>query len=75
MADELDRASDYERAAVESATKHIRNSARQRQLIPVGSCYYCNTSLSSGMLFCDAECRDDWEAEKASQQRNGHGPI
>jgi predicted nucleic acid-binding Zn ribbon protein len=72
MTDIVDRAQDCEETARAAA---IKNLSRTPRLLPTGSCYYCGSPVRSNMLFCDAECRDDWEAERAARQRNGHGPV
>lgn len=40
-------------------------------LLATGECLYCGNTLAKGLRFCDAHCRDDYEHEKAAQQRNG----
>ena len=39
----------------------------RRTLIPVGFCHNCNEKLSSrqsGLLFCDIDCRDDYQSRE-----------
>lgn len=38
----------------------LKNLPRAPELIPTGSCYYCDASVVDG-AFCDADCRDDYE--------------
>lgn len=36
--------------------------ARNRPSMPsIGHCYNCDEALAAGQLFCDADCRDDYE--------------
>jgi len=35
----------------------------------IGYCLSCGEAVGDGMRWCDAECRDDWQAE----QRRGMG--
>lgn len=50
----------------------LRNArAAGEGLKPVGRCYYCDGFLVAGRLFCDADCRDDWQRERAAKQRSG----
>lgn len=67
MADEIDRAQDE----IERATERALAAARRVQRLPdLGTCHYCGEPLR-GRLFCDAECRDGWERERAARQRSG----
>lgn len=67
MADELDMAS--EREEIE------RSSARHtcRKPVPAitanGRCHECKSIVGHGMRWCDALCRDEWEANNQSLQR------
>lgn len=51
------------------------DSARKHKRLPAtGSCYYCREPLDKA-LFCDADCRDDYEKTQKAQQRNGRGGV
>ncbi|HFW4798944.1 TPA: hypothetical protein ACIBS5_004429 [Salmonella enterica subsp. diarizonae serovar 60-67:z35:-] len=69
MADEADIASEIERIRTEAAI-----SGRERHTLPVtGHCYNCDEHISAG-LFCDADCRDDYEKrERFSAMRPRDG--
>lgn len=69
MTDEVDIASEVEQLRTDAAL-----SARERHALPeTGHCYNCNEVISSG-LFCDADCRDDYEKrEKFSAMRPRNG--
>lgn len=56
MADDADRAADYEEM-------ERLNALRQRkpELKFTGKCHYCEEPLGEGRRFCDAECRDEYE--------------
>lgn len=63
MADEFDRASELEELARISALNyHQKNLAPSVQA--TGYCLYCGEELDDGRRWCDASCRDDWEAEQ-----------
>lgn len=49
-----------------NATIHnIKNSDRQATSLPfIAHCYYCDSTVKQPRVFCDAGCRDDWEAEQ-----------
>ena len=34
---------------------------------PCGQCYNCAEPVKSGVTFCDADCRDDWQVRKRAQ--------
>ncbi|EEN5588745.1 DUF2116 family Zn-ribbon domain-containing protein [Salmonella enterica subsp. enterica serovar Mountpleasant] len=59
MADEADIAGDIERTRLDAL---ILN--RERHLLPAtGHCYNCGEPIPVG-LFCDADCRDDYDKRK-----------
>ena len=58
----------------EAAEQRHRDAAlavRQPTLLACGQCHYCAEPLRAGMLFCDRECRDGFEAEQKARRRNG----
>jgi hypothetical protein len=59
VVDESDMATEREMLDTELAIKRVRmaNSA----LPLTGFCYNCDEPLPSGLRFCNADCRDDWE--------------
>ena len=52
-------ASDLEIAFTEAAIEANRRPLRKMEA--TGFCYNCQTQLDSLRLFCDADCREDWE--------------
>lgn len=37
-------------------------------ILPKGRCYNCDSALTDlHRLFCDADCRDDWQARNPNQ--------
>lgn len=60
MADTLYHTQDREAHLHEMRIAEIR--AKQRELQPRGSCYWCAEVFYPGdaRLFCDDDCRDDW---------------
>ncbi|EJA5029792.1 hypothetical protein MVS05_004270 [Salmonella enterica] len=56
MADEADIASEITQLRTDAAL-----SSRERHKLPeTGYCHNCGESITAG-LFCDADCRDDYE--------------
>lgn len=41
---------------------------RYKMLPAAGHCHNCGEALARGRLFCDADCRDDWEHRQARAQ-------
>ena len=64
MTDIYDRASDAEARDRELAIKTQKERAARDTLIPTGRCYFCEGDISAGRLFCDGDCRDDYELEQ-----------
>lgn len=64
MADELDRASEHEEILRQGALYLQSKRANKLEAEPTGSCLYCGEALTDGKRWCDAECRDEWEAER-----------
>lgn len=61
--DSLDRAQDETDFLTGAAIRNIRNNI-QRGLKPMGQCYYCDSPIGSSLLFCNADCRQDFEHEE-----------
>ena len=40
-------------------------------LVAYGACHYCDEPLAPGLLFCDVDCRDDYDKEQAAKARAG----
>lgn len=59
MTDVSDRATQQEELARDAALSHARN--RAPLLLPVGECHNCEAVLDDPLLFCDSDCRDDWQ--------------
>lgn len=69
MSDVLDLADQAE--AAEQRFRDAALAVRKPTLIACGQCHFCAEPLRNGVLFCDAECRDGFEAERAARLRNG----
>lgn len=67
--DEFDRASEAEQIDRDLCIAQARRYGGA--LLPVGACHYCDSLLRADKLFCDAECRDEWERERIARIRNG----
>lgn len=60
MADQVDVASDLEALELQSML-NLQRKRREDVVKANGFCLYCETPLSDGLRWCDAECRDEWE--------------
>lgn len=58
MPDDFDRASDLEMKQRALAERRARN---RPGMAAVGACYNCGDALPGTRLFCDKDCRDDYE--------------
>lgn len=70
--DEADKAD----AQIDAALSEARYLARQQALLspalrPRGSCHYCREPVAAPLLYCDASCRDDFQAEDDALRRMG----
>lgn len=45
--------------------------AGSADLKPTGRCYNCDERLAPGLLYCDADCRDDHGVRLAAARREG----
>lgn len=60
MADEADQGNETADKTLAGYINRVRAEA-QRKLPPVERCYNCEEPLEAGRLFCDAECREDYD--------------
>lgn len=73
FADESDRATaieEAERGASERAIRLAANS-KHRDLVPVGTCYYCGEDVRPDQIFCDRDCGSGYDQLQAARKRNG----
>jgi len=47
-------------------------AVRKPAIKPVGVCHSCGEDVGETKLFCDGDCRDDWQRIKSANERNGH---
>lgn len=57
--DDLDRASEREQQARDSAISSAMN--KPPEAIAIGRCLDCDEPLSNDLRWCDANCRDNWQ--------------
>jgi len=63
MADDVDRANDRADHDLQCSIDKARQV--KPAALPTGECLQCGEALSiAGARWCDADCRDDWEAER-----------
>ena len=68
MADEADLAQYHEDLNLKAAL-----SKRKKVLTTIGACWYCDSRLGAGLLFCGSECAVDFEREERLKQIAGRG--
>jgi hypothetical protein len=57
------------------ADLHLNVALAKREVVAsrlfTGSCYWCDALVSAPAVFCDADCRDDFERDsERERQRN-----
>lgn len=67
MADEIDRAQDYQIQFNELALRRPKDPG----LPAIGLCHYCSESVPGQQVFCDSECADAHAQEQLMRRRNG----
>ena len=64
MADFADVAAEREQLDTALAIAAARRPS-STDPVPCGACHNCLEPVEAGHSFCDADCRDDWQARKA----------
>jgi hypothetical protein len=62
---------DITAARAEVEAEFFARRRRDPCLVPMGLCYFCQSETPVTFLFCNAECRDDYEIEQRALARNG----
>jgi len=44
---------------------------RNLTIKPIGICYFCYEEIELKNLFCDSDCRDDWQKQEDHRKRVG----
>ncbi|WP_211475172.1 hypothetical protein [Collimonas humicola] len=68
MSDIADRADWRIEKDLQNARAHI---GKQAMLDSDGRCHFCDELVAHGRLFCDVDCRDDYDKEQAALRRVG----
>jgi len=68
MSDVADRADWRIAQDIKAAMAHAR---RMPQLEADGRCHYCDEYVAHDALFCNTDCRDDYEKEQEALRRAG----
>lgn len=61
--DEADRADSLQESALVEALYRMRKAAET--LHPTGECLWCGEIVGDYHRWCDADCRDMWERDRA----------
>lgn len=69
--DILDCAAELTQREIEAQLAAHRQRARGTQIKPKGFCYNCDEPLSPEQLFCDSDCRDDYQHIQERRKANG----
>lgn len=69
MSDVADRSDQHVEQFIAAAIAHV---GRQPRMMGTGRCWFCDEVIKPDLLFCDRDCRDDFERERAARVRAGH---
>lgn len=67
--DDVDKAQHEIEAIVTSKMEALKP---HRDAEPTGECLWCGEPLPDGRRWCDADCRDHWEAEFKARRNFPH---
>ena len=70
MADEADQSVETQQLALERALHNQRTAAQHARMRPKGACHFCDEPVATQILFCDEDCRDDYDYEQQQRQRH-----
>lgn len=74
MADPADNASRDAEVHTEAAIATVREKAKQPpSRLPCGLCHWCSERIADGLVFCDDECKLDFEKNARARQFNLKG--
>lgn len=68
--DKVDEAQGLTENVTENRISRIRSRVG-KSLLFSGFCYYCYESVHSPHIFCDLDCRDDYEREQRMNRIEG----
>lgn len=68
MSDIADASDKLIETFIASAIAHARGKQGMKA---TGECRFCDEAIGSGKLFCNIECRDDYQKSQAAMKRNG----
>ena len=79
VSDPLDRATQLETLEREAvialaATRFRHDSERRARDLAAGVCLNCDATLTPGIVYCDAGCRDDHQRRTQAAARSGNTP-
>jgi hypothetical protein len=66
MTDQFDRATE-----IEEMHRDIALTFRNPTLPACGVCHFCTEIVEGNKLFCNADCRNDWQKDKDRKKREG----
>lgn len=67
--DIIDIAEEHDSVLLQNQIREVQRKAKEEHLEPTGYCHNCGEPCEG--LFCDKECRDDYEYYIAALKRNG----
>ena len=68
MRDVVDRAEWRIEKDLQNALAHVR---KMPLLVRDGHCHFCDEDIAYDRLFCNVDCRDDYDKKQENQRRAG----
>ena len=64
-----EREDELEHQLMEIQLKEAMHKTQKKTtaLMPVGECYNCDEVIATDKVFCDADCRDDYDKRKRAE--------
>lgn len=66
-----DHADNADRKIFRTIDAGLAAARRAPELQPDCRCHFCDEVVAVNLLFCDVDCRDDFERQDAAQRRAG----
>lgn len=66
-----EREDDLEQQTIELHFQQAMHQTKKKAVLltPNGECYNCDESIDHDQLFCDVDCRDDYEKRKRAESQ------
>jgi len=70
FSDPVDHSTEVEERMLEYEIQRVRQQAKMSTPY-TGACHFCGSEVSEPKLFCNSDCREDWEHLQKMKKING----